>query len=336
MLTTLAVVGFTSCNNDETANTNFSSTIKPIIVIEGQSTSSVVEGETIEVVLKADSPNKDRMDLKLELISGGQYEDYTLVDIDGEALEGTSVDDGFGAEGYKVSIPQYEDNLTIRILIQNDNLQEGVENLRFRLSSTDNKIGVVGANDEAFVDITVNDLSSESFYAIIDWDTEVTYETTYQYVLETDADDEIISHTDSMCDFADIDLYIGSTTPSTELPISATGGCPEVTNEYNDGGAAYGPRTAVLADGDYPILLDLYDFDLGLDSGDPENEIFTGVFNIPVNITVGKNGGFSTSYSIPAAWNSSTTSGFITAGRIVVSGGKYTVYDQNDELVAAE
>jgi hypothetical protein len=336
ILTTLAVVGFTSCNNDETANTNYTSTVKPIISVEDQSTTNVIEGDIVEVTLRSDSSNKDRMDVKLELVSGGEYGDYTLVDSAGEALEGTSVDDGFGLPGYKVSIPKYEDNLTIRILIKNDNLQEGTENFRFKLSSTDNRIGVVGVNDEAFIDVTVNDLSSESFYAIVNWDTQVTYETTYQYVLETDADDEVINHTESLCGLADIDFYLGSTSPSPELPISATGECPEVTNEYNDSGAAYGPRTAVLADGDYPILLEAYSFDLDLDSGDPENEIFTGNIIIPVTVTVGKNGGFSTTYTIPNAWTSRTGLGLITAGRVEVSGGKYTVYDQNDELVAAE
>jgi hypothetical protein len=328
ILTTLAVVGFTSCNNDETANTNYSSTVKPIITLEEQSTNSVVEGDIVEIVLRADSSNKDRMDVKLELVSGGEYEDYTLVDIDGEVLEGTSADDGFGAPGYKISIPKYEDNLTVRILLKNDVLQEGTENLRFRLSSTDNRIGVVGENDEAFFDVTVNDLSSENFFAEIDWSSVVVYETVETNVAGTDADDEVVNHRDSLCDLLDVDFILGDGTNINA--IAATSDCPEVASEFNSEAS-----TSVLVDGTYTIFLEAYEFDLDLD--EDVNEVFNDTFDIPVTVTVGKTGGFSTSFTIPNAWTSDVApSTIIEAGTIEVSGGKYTVYDLNGELVAAE
>ena len=335
MLTSLAVLALSSCNNDDTRNTNYTSSVKPIVSIIGQSAATVTEGEFVTITLESNTSYKEEMDFKLELVSGGQNADYFAGDLDGNEVGTTTLDSGFGSFGYKVEMPAYATTTTFIIYIQKDVLMEGTENLRFRLSSTDNKNGLLANGDEEFIDISVTDYSSENLALIANWETDVTYKTLSRFVLGTDADDVETSHTESLCDLGDIDIFL-----NTYDAFAFTGACPEEASEHtSDGGVNVG--TSVLADGTYDIITDMWVFDLGLEADD--NEELVGAFNIPMTIQVGKTGGFMTSFTVPAAYDTTLTdsdtsggAGERTVGQIVVAGGKYTVYDHNGDLVAAE
>lgn len=329
MLTSLAVLALSSCNDDENANTNYTTSVKPIVSITGQSAITVTEGDFVTINLESDTAFKEALDFKLELISGGDNADYFLGDVDGNEVGATGLDDGFGEPGYKIEMPAYATTTSFIIYINKDVLKEGTDNLRFRLSSTDNGNGLLANGDEEFIDISVNDYSSEYLALTASWDTNITYKTLSRFILGTDADDVETSHTESACDLLDIDIFL-----DTFDAYAFTGDCPEEASEHKN-------TSAILADGVYMINLDAWAFDLDLEADD--NEELIGAFNMPATITVGKTGGFTTSYTIPVAYDSNVVDSDTSAGegervvgQIVVAGGNYTVYDHNGDLVAAE
>jgi hypothetical protein len=334
MLTSLAVIALSSCNDDENANTNYTSTVKPIVSVIDQSATTVTEGEYVTITLESNTSYKEAMDFKLELVSGGEDADYFAGDLDGNEVGVTTLDSGFGSFGYKIEMPAYATTTTFIIYIQKDVLMEGTNELRFRLSSADNKNGMLANGDKEYIDISVTDYSSESLALIANWETDVTYKTLSRFVLGTDADDVESSHTESLCDLGDVDIFL-----NTYDAFAFTGACPEEASEHTADGANV--DTSVLADGSYDIITDMWVFDLGLEVDD--NEELVGAFNIPMTIQVGKTGGFMTSFTVPAAYDTTLTdsdttggAGERTVGQIVVLGGKYTVYDHNGDLVAAE
>ncbi|MEQ3666109.1 MULTISPECIES: hypothetical protein [unclassified Olleya] len=331
ILLSCTVVALTSCVNDDV---NYTTTDKPTVSMTGQSATSIMEGETITVSLTTDATYKEEMDFKLELVSGGSNSDYIVSDADGLATGATSVDDGFGAFGYKIEFPAYAENHTFNITAVQDVLKEGTENLRFKLTSADNKNGLA-AGGAIFIDLEVTNFVSDLPSIVVDWDIPVTYVTLEQNILETTLDDVEVSHTESLCGIADFDFYLNSFDA-----YAFTGDCPEVVdqNTVNSGSIGNG----VLADGTYDLVVDLWDFDLGLDAD--VNEVLTGDFAFPFNVEISHIGTFNSGViNIPALYfsNSSTSaaaggSGETVVATIEVVGGKYKVYDMLGELVAAE
>lgn len=330
ILLSCTVVALTSCVNDDV---NYTTTDKPTVSMTGQSATSIMEGETITVSLTTDATYKEEMDFKLELVSGGSNSDYIVSDADGLPVGATSVDDGFGAFGYKVEFPAYAENHTFNITAVQDVLKEGTENLRFKLTSADNKNGLA-AGGAIFIDLEVTNFVSDLPSIVVDWDIPVTYVTLEQNILETTLDDVEVSHTESLCGIADFDFFL-----STGDAYAYTGDCPEVVdqNTVNSGSIGNG----VLADGTYDLIVDLWDYDLGLDAD--VNEILTGDFAFPLNVEISHIGTFNSGViSIPALYfsNTGTSNGGSDGTRVVatieVVGGKYKVYDMLGELVAAE
>ena len=339
MLTSLAVLALSSCNDDENANTNYTSTVKPIVSIIDQSATTVAEGEFVTITLESNTSYKEEMDFKLELVSGGQNADYFAGDIDGNEVGVTSLDSGFGSFGYKIEMPAYATTTTFLIYMNKDVLMEGTNELRFRLSSADNKNGLLANGDEEYIDINVTDYSSENLALIAYFDADVTYKSLKRFDLDvngddiTDADNVEVTHTENLCDITDMDIYL-----DTYDAFAFTGACPEEASEHTADGVNVG--TAVLADGSYDITTDMWSLDPGLEEDD--NEILVSTFNVPLTIQVGKTGGFMTSYAVPASYDStiqdsaSGGNGVRVVGQIVVAGGNYSVYDHNGDLVAAE
>ena len=330
ILLSCTVVALTSCVNDDV---NYTTTDKPTVSMTGQSATSVMEGETITVSLTTDATYKEEMDFKLELVSGGSNSDYIVSDADGEAVGATTVDNGFGAFGYKIEFPAYAENHTFNITAVQDVLKEGTENLRFKLTSADNKNGLA-AGGAIFIDLEVTNYVSDELVAVMDFDKTVSYVTIEQKILETDLDDETVDHTDSLCNLIDYDFYLGSWFSWASCPeeISAANAAANPGNTTAPGGP--------LADGDYVIVADLYEVDLGLDAD--ENEILDGDFALPFTLTINHVGTFNASIDFPATYFSNSPqsaaggNGQVLLGTLSVVGGKYILKNADDEVVAAE
>ena len=336
MLTSLAVLALSSCNNDDTRNTNYTKTVKPIVSVTAQSATSIVEGDRILVTLETNTTYKEDMDFKLELDSGtGTNADYFMGDVDGAEVGATSVDDGFGLPGYKISFPAYATTHSFYIYAATDIFKEDTENLRFILSSTDNMNGLTANGDHEYIDLEITNFASDELGIIVEWSNTVNYKSLKQKIIETDTDDEIVEHSDDICDIFDIDFYVDDFSN-----YAFTGACPEISSYYsNDGGTTV--ANSALADGTYNVVVDLWDLDFGFSATD--NEVLIGGFSFPVTVTIARTGNFNTTFTIPNIYASNTLVSNGNGGAaetvvatIIVAGGKYTVNDANGNLIAAE
>ncbi|NQY28744.1 MAG: hypothetical protein HRT69_04650 [Flavobacteriaceae bacterium] len=337
MLTSLAVLALSSCNDDENANTTYTTSVKPVVSVTAQSATSIIEGDRILVTLETNTTYKEDMHFKLELDSGtGTNGDYFVGDADGAEFGATSLDDGFGASGYKITFPAYAESHSFYINATKDLLAEGSENIRFRLSSTDNGNGLLANGDNEYIDLEIENYSSDYLGIIVDWSSIVSFKTLNQYDVDpvtfediTDADNVVVEHNDEdVCGLADIDFWLAGANAQRW-----TGDCPEEWTEHNG-------NLEVLADGTYELWSDLWAFDLPLTADD--NEIMIGGFSFPVHVTIAKTGTFDTTFTIPSVYSTLDIAsadggdGSRMLATIEVAGGNYTVYDANGELVAAE
>ena len=330
ILLSFSLVALSSCVDDDA---NYTTSVKPVVSKTSQSATSVMEGETITVSLETNMTYKERMDFKLELVSGGQNADYFVSDADGAEVGATSVDDGFGAFGYKIEFPAYATTHSFNITATRDVLAEETENLVFKLTSTDNGNGLP-ANGAIMINLEVTNLVSDEVVVVLDFDKTVTYNTIERNIIGTDLDDETVGHTTSLCDLADFDLYVGS--------FYSWASCPEEVSAEN-AAANPGNTTAPsgpLADGDYPIVADLWGFDLDLDAD--TNEVLDGDFALPFTLYVNHFGTFNASLDFPSTYFSNNTpsdsggNGETLLGFLRVVGGDYSLLNANGEVVAAE
>ena len=323
------VIAATSCVNDDV---NFTTTDKPVVSITGQTASSVAEGQTITVTLTSNKPYKERLDFKVDLVSGGQNADYMV----GDGSSATSVDDGFGAFGYKVSIPANETTTSFDITAVRDVLKEGTENLRLQVRSTNN-INALVQNHVQYIDLEVTNYVEDKVALEVDFTEEVSYRSIEQKLLTTPLDDEAKLNVHTICDMADFDIFLGGF-----QAYGFTGNCPEtVSPNTDDGGASV--LSSTLADGSYPVIVDLWTLDLLLSEGDPDNEILDGDIPLPISVTISHVGSFNTTIELPSTYFTFSDfsdnvggAGERQVATIEVVGGKYKVWDMNGELVAAE
>jgi len=149
---------FTSCNDDDDATKERS--VKPVISVV-QNNFTVTEGEIVTINLTTDMPFKEAMGLKLELVGGtGSFKDYVC------SGDETTLDDGFGVIGHKLSFPAYSTSASFDITPVLDYLIEGTETLEFRLYGMGNSAGIVA--DET-ITITVNNGTSDDVHVVVDW-----------------------------------------------------------------------------------------------------------------------------------------------------------------------
>lgn len=325
------VLAATSCVNDDV---NYTTTDKPIVTVTGQTETTIEEGETITVTLNASKAYKEQLDLKLELVSGGSDEDYFVSDADGAAIGATSVDDGFGAFGYKLAIPAYETTASFNITAYKDYLPEGTENLRFKVVSSNNGNSKV-LNDAQYINLNVENFVADQLGLKLEFDSEVNYVTIKEFVAGTEADDERINHTESLCGLVDFDIFA-----SNFASYSFTGECPELVDPQSaptDANIVIG----TMADGTYDITVDHWANTFGLDADDVES--LAGDFAMPVKVTIAHVGTFVTSFELPSTFSSADVVSDDVAGageRVVatleVTGGKYKVLDTNGVVIAAE
>jgi hypothetical protein len=151
-------------------------------------------------------------------------------------------------------------------------------------------------------------------------------------VAGTDADDEEIVEVHDGCDMADFDAYLTSFDA-----YAFTGNCPEFLIEP---GNPASDTTSVLADGTYTVEIDYWDWsELGFDAAD---EVLASDFSFPMELVISKVGQFNATVDLDGLYfftddkSNVAGSGVKVAATIEVVGGKYTVYNNLGELVAAE
>ncbi len=332
MLSALVLASFTSCNDDDT---DYIFTPKAQVTIDNVSESAITEGESVMVTLTVDNPFKETLDFKLEMISGGDNADYNTGD-PSEPNAATTPDDGFGNQGYLVQIPAYASSYTFQINSILDLDVEGTEKYTFKLVNTRNGQGLINGNNKISFDVA--NYEDDNMGIRLSWSKDESYQILKENVLEAidnetglpytyTEDDETLTEHQDLCGAVDYDVFV------TGSAVSAfTGDCPE----YIISGGAN--PTQVLADGQYLVVVDLWDFDLGL----ADDESLIGSFAIPFDIVIAKTGKFKTTLSYPSLYFSySDTSASGADGTQVVAvvdvvGGKYTVRNNLGEVVAQE
>jgi hypothetical protein len=326
VLSSLIILGVSSCNDDDTEYT-FST--KSRVTIDNVSASSITEGESVTVTLTVDTPYKETLDFKLEMISGGDNADYNVGDpTDPDAA--TTPDDGFGNQGYLIQIPAYASSYEFTINSVLDLDVEGTENYQFRLTNTRNGLGLISGSN--LISFSAANYEDNNVGMILSWSKDQTYQYLKLNHEDDDAaypdDDEELSDHADLCGVVDYDVFLDSFDA-----YAFTGDCPEyvITGGSNP--------TAELADGTYAVVVDLWDFDLGFAS----DESLIGSFALPFEIVIAKTGLFRTSITYPDLYYSyspvsaaSGGSGEKLVATIEVVGGLYTVYDREGGLVAQE
>ncbi|MGY0391808.1 hypothetical protein ACW5R3_04480 [Bizionia sp. KMM 8389] len=339
MLSALVLGSFSSCKDDDS---DYAFKTKSLVSIESVSTTSITEGESVTVTLTTDTPYKETLDFKLEMISGGDNTDYTVGDDPSDPSAPTSLDDGLGSEGYLIQVPAYASSYTFQINAVLDLDIEGTEEYTFKLSSTRNGNGLMTGGD--IIKIDVDNYTDDNMGLRLSWDKNETITYLKQNIIEaTDNDtgetftytddDEILSATASLCSSVDFDVFLDA------APVFAfTGDCPEyVVTGRNETNVR---NTTVLADGTYGVYVDMWSFDLGFD----DDESLIGSFAIPIEVEIAKTGQFKTSISYRDLYFSyDDVSGILQDGAgeklvavVEVIGGLYTVYDKDGNLVAQE
>lgn len=144
MLSALVLTSFTSCDDDDT---EYSFRQKSQVTIDNVSESAIMEGESVTVTLTVDTAYKETLDFKLEMISGGDNDDYNVGNDPADPNSPTTPDDGFGSVGYLVQIPAYASSYTFQINSVSDSDVEGTEKYTFKLVNTRNSNGLINGDD---------------------------------------------------------------------------------------------------------------------------------------------------------------------------------------------
>lgn len=192
-----ALVGsLASCSEDDNETTG--ARVEKPVVTAAATTFSVTEGETVTINLSTDTPYFRAMGFKLELVGGtGSFRDYTCTGTE------TTLDDGWGVIGHKISFPAYATTASFDITPIFDLLPEGTETLVFRMYPMGNSNGLVDAASET-ITVNVANAVSDDVVCIVDW-TRNSYDAHGSLVEGSYEDSDGDAH--SFCDF-DFDLEI--------------------------------------------------------------------------------------------------------------------------------
>ncbi|GAA3772359.1 hypothetical protein GCM10022271_00550 [Corallibacter vietnamensis] len=336
ILSSIVALGITSCNDDDT---EYIYSVKPGVTIDNVSRTSVTEGESFTVTLNVDTPYKETLDFKLEIVSGGDMSDFNIGADSTDPDAPTTVDDGFGLDGYLIRVPAYTTSYTFTINPLIDLEVEGTDKYVFKLRSSGNGNGKIVGNDSFSID--VDNYTNNTLGVELHWAKDQNYQYLDENIIQAiDAngqpftytdDDEIINDHGDLCGIVDFDTVLVDLNSGSLLAyISGTSACPEIALE-----------SQVLPDGYYGIGIDLYDINFGFRA----DESLIGSFAIPFNLKIGKTGIFKTelsnnnlffTYDTLSGDNGGNFSGLKIGAAIEVVGGKYTVYDSDGNLVAQE
>ncbi|TYB79340.1 hypothetical protein [Bizionia myxarmorum] len=347
MLSALVLASFTSCEDDDT---DYTYRTKALVTIDNVSESAITEGESVTVTLTVDTPYKETLDFKLEMISGGNNADFNTGDPSEPNAE-TTADDGFGSTGYLVQIPAYASSYTFQINSLVDLDVEGTEKYTFRLTNTRNSNALISGNN--IISFDVANYEDDNMGLRLSWSKTENYQIlklNHEDILLDDdgnavldangdtipvafpSDDQTLAKSKDLCDVVDFDMFLDAANV-----FAYTGDCPELA--MTGTAVPNANNTEVLADGTYQVIVDMWTFDLAL----KDDESLIGSFAVPIEIEIAKTGKFKTSISYPSLYFSYTEvsddvagSGERVVATVVVTGGKYTVYDNEGTLVAQE
>ncbi|WP_418508381.1 hypothetical protein [Corallibacter sp.] len=320
ILSSLVVLGVSSCNDDDT---EYIYSVKPQVTIDNVSASTVTEGDSFTVTLNTNTPYKETLDFKLEIVSGGDMSDFNIGD-PSEPDAPTTIEDGLGVDGYLIQIPAYATSYTFSVNPVIDLEVEGTDKYVFKLRSTRNGNGSLVGNDTFSVD--VENYTNTTLGVELAWSKDQNYQYLKLNHEDTDPttgapisypdDDEIINDHGDLCGIVDLDVIL-----SGVGYLAGTADCPEVALE-----------TYTLPDGVWGIDVDLYEINFGFDP----DESLVGSFAIPFQITIGKTGVFKTVIDYSDVLYTYSPIGSVTVATIEVVGGKYTVKDIDGNIVAQE
>jgi hypothetical protein len=317
-LLTLALVASASLscvNDDDTYGNN-----------EGKSTASttvtsleLTEGETSQVIpFTISKPIAQASQFKI-LLTGGNL---TADDISA-GDQTIDADTGVTGTGFEITVPAYATSFDIPVQAILDIQPEGVETTTLNISAGGTRT-ILTKNGGYNVNLTVNNTATEELGIILEWDGEYSYEFLNGDIIDGAAQTEIT--TESYCDHIDFDLLISPGIGGSNY-VAGTADCPEISLQ-----------SGILADGTYTIFADLYSIDTEEDADD-----IISTFDMPYKLTIGKTGTFVTEVSYEAQFDSThpqsvdaAFTGIEVAVVIEVVDGKYTVYDADGELLAAE
>lgn len=313
----LGLALLSSCSEDEDATDQ--RIVKSVVTVD-QTTFSITEGETATVTMTTNTPLNVRSDFKLELVGGtGSFIDYTVEgDNNADTDDETSIDDGYGIIGHKVTLPAYATTSTFDITPFLDFFPEGTETLIFRLYPMGNSTTLVDAASET-ITVTVANGTSNDVVTVVDWSqnyrdsfgtlTSPTYlasnESSYEYC-DYDFDLEIydgaFNYFDTSYDFCPETLTILSTDPDDTYYIAPSF------------------WTNVVATGHYPV----------------EEIAFK------VKVTIAKPGVWVYETNYNDQWNSTdggsaqgNPDGFVVTAALIKTGSTYVLEDFNTGDVLA-
>lgn len=313
-LLALTLVCFTGCMDDDLdgmdalPKTSATTSVSSLTLTEG--TSAVIPF-TMERAINAPSQ------FKIEVVSGNatQNVDFTA------GTAGMDADTGLPGNGFEITVPAFATSFDIPVNAMMDIYAEPTETVVLKISAA----GVRTVLADATVTVNIENAASQDLGILLEWDSYVTYEYEDTVTEEDgdDTDDVVLKETENLCGIVDFDVLEFNSGGGAY--IVGTGDCPEI--EY-----AYG----VLADDTYDVYVDLYDV--------APSHTPLAPFAIPFKLTLGKTGTFTTTLEYDDIYTSdSATSapdgagaGMALAAQIVVSGGLYTIYDKDGNLVAAE
>lgn len=320
----LAASLFTACQDDDTVETVNKN--KPTVSLgAGEATQAIVENGVATFTLTVDKPTTKEMDFKLEFLpdgstGGAAFRDFV---VDGLDVQETNVngDGGYGQGviGYIIHFPAFAQTATFSISVPDDFKPGTSKTLKIGLRSALNGQGLVAA-DSSVITLNVSDFVSEDVGIRLSWDgtTADTFGTLHEGTYTTTTGTE-----GSYTDF-DFDFYVFDSSLSVDVTdaAAATGNSPE--NAVLE--------TSSLADGDYYIVVDLYD--------SPENAATE--FNLPVKLEVTKFGTWYAQINPPytssslSSYPSGLTDGIYIAAILTKTGSTYTLTDYNTDQVLAQ
>ena len=303
-LLALTLVCFYSCMDDDLDGMDIQPKTSATTTV---SALTLAEGESGVIPFTMEKAINQASQFKIEVVSGNAAEsvDFTA------GTQTTDSDTGLPGKGFEITVPAFATSFDIPVNALMDIYAEPTETVVLKISAA----GVRTVLADATVTLTINNAASESLGIVLEWDKNVTYQW-LETVTEPDGDDEdiIVSEaTENLCDIVDFDV----------VGLLETGDCPEI--DYALG---------VLADGTYNIGVDLWTV--------TPTETPIDAFAIPLTLTLGKTGTFTTTLEYNDVYTSDYPAsepggnGTIVAATIVVSGGLYTIYDKDGNLVAAE
>jgi len=251
---------FVSCEQD---TTDYVSNVegKPVATI-AQTTYTAGEDESIPVTVTLSSPAGQPVHLMITLVD----ENNVPIDVDSDdfTIEGTHADisDGFGVNGYVVTIPANTTSYTFNINPELDAEVEETETIRLRVSATRALVARVDPASE-YLTITLNHVPQDFLTLVFDWEHEFDVDGTMFSLCESEYD---------------MDFYVipdgEAVDAGNAIDGAATADCPE----------SISMSLADYPDGEYHIYQNVWDdADLSLAGISP-------AFDIPVRVHYSRGG----------------------------------------------